>query len=367
MRIAVAAFSTHGGSGIVGFESARLLARRGHSVCFVSPRPPLRAAKAGNLELRSISRIKHPLFSPGAYAWSLAATLIELHHEAKLDLIHVHYAVPHAVSAALVAQTLGEDAPALVTTLHGTDVTQHTLAKSHRALTGWALEQNEALVVPSQALQRAAADRFGFELERFRVIHNFVDLEAFHPDSAPDSPPDSPRLIHVSNLRPVKRGLDVITIFERARAVFPNLRLTVVGDGPDREAMERRVDEVDLSTAVEFAGVDVDVAKRLASASVFVLPSETESFGLAALEALACGVPVVGSQVGGLPEVVKHGEGGFLHPVGDVDAMAESVIALLSDRETMSRQRIAARARAEQIGDPKPVLDQYEMLYRSLL
>ncbi len=363
LNIAVAAFSTHGGSGIVGFESARLLARRGHSVSFVSPRPPLRAASAGNLNLCTVHRIKHPLFSPGAYAWSLATTLLDLHQKRPIDLIHVHYAVPHAVSAALVRQTLGGGGPALVTTLHGTDVTQHTVAEEHRMLTRWALEQNDALVVPSLALQRAATDRFGFEAERFEVIHNFVDLDAFHPGD----PPETPRLIHVSNLRPVKRGLDVIAIFERARASLPQLRLTIVGDGPDREAMESRVRSSGLTGAIDFAGVDVDVAKRLASASVFVLPSETESFGLAALEAMACALPVVGSHAGGLPEVVKHGEGGFLHTVGDVDAMAASVISLLTDTSLMAQQRAAARARATQIGDPNPILDQYESLYRSIV
>ncbi|MEL6544676.1 MAG: N-acetyl-alpha-D-glucosaminyl L-malate synthase BshA [Myxococcota bacterium] len=365
LRIAVVAFPTHGGSGVVGFESARLLSERGHRVSFVSSDLPLRASNSTGLELCLVERIKHPLFSPGAYAWSLSSCLLDLHFREPLDVIHVHYAVPHAVSSALVRQTLAsESAPALVAHLHGTDVTQYTSQPSQRELTRWALEQHDALVVPSRALKGEAAERFGFPAERFQVFRNFVQLDTFAPGELGSG---APRLVHVSNLRPVKRGLDVVAVFERARATIPELELTVVGDGPDRAAMENYVSSAGLTSAVQFVGVDVDVASHLKSASVFLLPSELESFGLAALEAMACGVPVVGTEIGGLPEVVKHGEGGYLHAVGDIDAMAGSVVSLLRDRQLLENQRELSRKRAVHIGDPKPVLDQYEALYASLV
>lgn len=363
LHVAVIAFSSHGGSGIVGFESACRLAHRGHRVCFISSERPLRADPAeGALSVLTVQDDPFPEFSPNAYTWSLAASLLDVHQRQPIDVVHAHYALPHAVSLGLVRQTLGTSTPHLVTTLHGTDVTHYTERSSHRRLTAWALQQCDALVVPSSALRRSAAEHFGFASERFRVIGNFVDLEAFQPNLERRTP----QLVHVSNLRAVKRGLDVIAVFARCHDAVPGLRLVVVGDGPDRVAMESRARVLGLSDHVEFAGVDPDVASRLREASVFLLPSESESFGLAALEAMACGLPVVGSRVGGLQEVVPHGQGGFLFPVGDVEAMARAALELLCDPALLKRQATAARSRAEQIGAPDPIIDEYEALYRSL-
>lgn len=366
LNIAVVAFPSHGGSGIVGFESGRLLAKRGHSVSFVSSGVPLRATageRGCGMRLVNVVQTAHPFFSPAAYAWALTTALLDLHAAEPLDVIHVHYAVPHSVSAALVRQTLGASKPALVTTLHGTDVTQQTVDESQRVLTAWALEQCDALVAPSEFLRKSTAVRFDYGTEeRIRVIGNFVDLDTFSPGGMKNTP----TLVHVSNLRPVKRGLDVVSIFAQARLRVAELRLEIVGDGPDRSEIENRVGQLGLEDVVRFTGVDVDIADRLREASVFLLPSESESFGLAALEAMACGVPVVASQVGGLPEVIKHGEGGFLHPVGATDEMAASVVKLVADSDFMSKQRAAARERAEQIGAPEPILDLYEKLYRTL-
>lgn len=369
LRIAVVAFPTHGGSGVIGFDSAYLLAKRGHSVSFVSSEYPFRARGSVSDEehdfgIVTVETKRKPDFGPEAYAWALSATLIELHAKRAIDVIHAHYAIPHALSVALVRETLGLDGPRLVTTLHGTDVTQQSRFVADRRLTAWALDRCDALVAPSDWLKATAIERFGSDVVRNCVVAgNFVDLNRF----AVREMTRPMRIVHVSNLRPIKRGLDVIEVFERAKSSVAELELDVVGDGPDLNAMVQRASTGGLNRSIRFWGGDGRVAERIGGACAFLLPSESESFGLAALEAMACGVPVVGTRVGGMPEVVRDGDGGFLHALGDVDAMAADVIRLCSDTELQAIQSRAARARAVKIGQAEPIIDRYEQLYQSLV
>lgn len=363
LRIAMVAFPSPGGSGVVAMGLADHLAQRGHDVTLVASARPFRWPDTSAVRFCPVELSDHPLFNPPSYVWSLAATLIEQHQRQPFDLVHVHYAVPHAVGAALVGESVPSAPPKLVVTLHGTDVTQQGRLPGPHAMTRWALLHAHALTAPSQFLRREALQIYQPPATQpFEVISNFVDLHAFVPAATPPAPW---RLLHVSNLRPVKRVRDVVKVFARVAAEVP-AELVVVGQGPERPAMEDEARQAGVAAAVRFAGPDADTATWLRQSHLLLLPSESESFGLVALEAMAAGVPVIASNAGGLPEVVEHGRGGWLAPVGQVDAMAGHALQLLREPQLYEQQREAARQRALAIGDASPVVTRYERLYRSL-
>ena len=368
--IGVACFSTFGGSGVVAAEIAMSLARRGHRVHVFSDELPGRLDPRGaGVVFHRVGAPAYPQLGHDLYTLALASKIVEVARRDGLDLVHAHYALPHAVSAELARQVLattpGARAPRIVTTLHGTDTTLVGIDPGFLPLTRFAVLCSDAVTVPSAWLAEATRRNLDLPAElALDVIANFVDTERFAPATAPTSAP--PVVVHVSNFRPLKRTGDVVRIFARVRADRA-ARLLLVGDGPDRARALELARELGVAGDVEVVGERVDLPALLERAAVFLLPSENESFGLAALEALACGVPVVASRVGGVPEVVRDGEVGFLHDVGDWAAMAASTARLLDDPALRARLGRAARAHAEAHFRVEPAVDRYEAVYRRVL
>jgi N-acetyl-alpha-D-glucosaminyl L-malate synthase BshA len=371
LRIGVACFSTFGGSGVVASEVALSLAARGHHVhVFSDGRPGRLGEDSERLRFHPVAPRSYPQLKDSPYALALASAIACVSQRQRLDVVHAHYAIPHAISAYLARQALMPDAPALVTTLHGTDITLVGGDPSFLPLTRFSITASNAVTTPSAWLREETYGKLDVpRTVAIEVIPNFVDTDRFAP--APrERPAGAPfTLVHVSNFRPLKRVEDVIRIFREARRRLPGipLRLRLAGDGPDRARVEALVGELNLGAEVEFLGEQVDLPAVLRDSDVFLLPSETESFGLAALEAMACGVPVVASRVAGIPEVVTDGETGLLAPVGDVAAMAAGVARLARDRATRTQFSRAARARVEAHFQPEPAVSRYEALYRRLL
>jgi N-acetyl-alpha-D-glucosaminyl L-malate synthase BshA len=367
LRVGIACFSSFGGSGVVATEIGMALGRRGHRVCFLSDKPPTRLnLDAANVSFHEVALLDYPLVAHRSFALALTAKMIEVSRAEKLDLLHVHYAVPHAISAVMAKQILGSDAPKVVTTLHGTDVTLVGADHGFAPLTHFAVTSSDAVTTPSRWLAETARTNLGLASAlRIDVIPNFVDPQQFSapPRRARNRPPV---LIHVSNFRPIKRVHDVVGIFAAVRKTTP-CRLELVGDGPERSRVESLVRDLGLQDHVSFRGERDDVASLYGGSDVFLLPSESESFGLAALEAMACGVPVVASDVGGLPDVVADGETGFLLPVGDVAAMAEAARRLLTDDVRWADMSRLARERARTCFTLDRAVDRYEATYRRVL
>jgi N-acetyl-alpha-D-glucosaminyl L-malate synthase BshA len=378
LTIAVVCYPGLGGSGVVASELALGLAERGHRIHIVASALPerLRALNGHAIQFEAVEVPTSPVFEHGPYEVAVASHLIEVCRREPIDLVHLHYAVPHAASALLVTSVLGPAAPAMITTLHGTDVTRLGAHPSLHAVTSYALGACDGLTAPSHYLRTLAAERFGLAPERIEVINNFVDLERFvppaHRDRAaalaelfPGQTGDGPILFHVSNLRPIKRPLDLIDVLVRVRRTLP-ARVVVVGDGPEREAVAARARELGVGDAVCLLGRRDDFAGLLGQADGFVLPSESEGFGVAALEALAAGVPVFGYRVGGLPEVVTEGTGALV-PCCDVDALAAAVVAGVGDRQARDAMGRAARARAEHGFGREVAVMRYETYFRHVL
>jgi N-acetyl-alpha-D-glucosaminyl L-malate synthase BshA len=367
LRIGVACFSTFGGSGVIASEIGMSMARRGHQVAFFSDKPPARLdLSCPNISFHAVAALDYPVPAQSSYALALAAEMIQVAQKERLDLLHVHYAVPHALAAYLARQVLGAAAPKVLVTLHGTDVTRIGADPKFSALTRFAVLAGDGITAPSRWLAEEAFRQLGLPHERdIEVIPNFVDTQRFCPARHEIAPAERV-LVHVSNFRPLKRVDDVVRVFARVRGEVP-ARLHLVGDGPERPRVEALVHFLDLASDVTFFGERADVVKILQGSDVFLLPSETESFGLGALEAMACGVPVVASNVGGLPEVVWDGESGFLAPVGNVEEMAKHVRCLLTDVDLHARMSRAARSRAEAHFQLEPAVDRYQAAYRRIV
>ncbi len=368
MKIGIVCYPTYGGSGAVATELGLALAGRGHEVHFVSYAQPFRL-KAFN-ERVTFHEVKigaYPLFEHPPYSLALAVMLHEVASKHGLDVIHAHYAIPHAVSA-IEAKALLEGSRrsvGIVTTLHGTDITLVGQDPSYFTITRYSIEHSDAVTAVSKYLRDETYRAFQCATCDIAVIPNFVDLAEFHP-RAPGTCGDGASekiLMHISNMRPVKRLLDVVRIFARVREKVP-ARLVLVGDGPDRPAAEREVEELGIADHVRFLGKVEDVAQALRWADLYLLPTQVESFGLSALEAMATGVPVVGCAAGGLPEVVEHGVSGFLGPAGDVDALAAGAIGLLEDGVRWRAASAAARERAKSFATER-VVPQYERIYET--
>ncbi len=370
MHIAIVCYPTHGGSGVIASELALGLAERGHTAHIVSYAVPFRLREFNpRVRLHEVEVATYPLFKYPPYTLGLATKLAEVATEEKLDIIHAHYAVPHAVSAFLAREIIGPDAPKIVTTLHGTDITLVGADESFHRVTRFAMEVSDAVTAVSAYLKRRTIEEFSLERE-IDVIYNFVDTSRGH--SVPEcgrkhwAPEGEKILMHASNFRPVKRVSDVVRVFDLVRQALP-AKLLLVGEGPERLFVQQLVKELRLSEHVHFLGEQDNLDTILGCADLLLLPSEQESFGLVALEAMSCNVPVIGTAVGGLPEVVIHGESGYLAPVGEVRQMAEWAVELLKDpgrHETFAR---AGRARAVSAFDAQKIIPQYEALYERLL
>jgi len=362
--IAVVCYSSFGGSGVVASELAIGLAKRGHRVHLLTSGPPDRTLpRCDRLILHAVDAADHPLFAGRTpIAIAVASRLVDVARSERLDLVHAHYAMPHAVSALLARQAIGAAAPKLVTSLHGTDVTGIGADPSYQPIVRHAVLSSDAITVPSAYLAERARAWLGGEARAIEIIPNFVDTTRFVP--APKSA--SPLLFHVSNFRPVKRVRDLAEVLLRVRSAGVAARLVLVGDGPDRAALEAHVRALGLSEAVQFLGKTDDFASKLASADAFVSTSETESFGLAALEAMSAGVPVFGYKVGGLPEVVDQTVGRLV-PAFDVDALAAALTTALRDRGTLASMGQHARARAVAQFHVEPAIDRYEEMLMQVL
>jgi N-acetyl-alpha-D-glucosaminyl L-malate synthase BshA len=370
MNVGITCYPTVGGSGAVAAELGKQLARRGHRVHFVSYRLPFRLDEFHeNIQFHEIDVTTYSLFEYPPHDLALAAKMAEVGREHRLDLFHVHYAIPHAITGFLAQEMLGRSAPRLVTTLHGTDVTLVGQDRSFFEITRFGIERSQGVTAVSEFLKRMTVEEFEVR-NPIEAIPNFVDLSLYapraHRERSSLAGPNDKVLLHVSNFRPVKRVLDVVRIFERVHREVPSL-LLMAGEGPERASAQALARRLGVLDRVRFLGRQDHVHDLMAKADVFLLPSELESFGLSALEAMASGVPVVGSDAGGLPEVVKHTETGFLLPVGDIEGMAARTLEILKDEEHQRCLGQAGRRRAAALFDAERVVSQYERHYERVL
>ena len=384
LRIGITCYPTFGGSGVIAAEIGQELARRGNRVHFICQELPTRLdAEAENVFFHAVQPRDYPLFRDQPYALALASRMVEVVEYEKLDLLHVHYAVPHATSAFLARQILGERAPRLVTTLHGTDITLVGNDASYLPITRFSIEQSDAVTAPSLYLAGATRTELGIaESMPIDVISNFVDTVRFHPDRHgrnhtlswmfPDAGPeclhaeDLSVLVHVSNFRAVKR-VDLIVRAFAMLADTTSAVLVLVGDGPERGPVQALSRSLGLQRRVCFLGNRENCVPILQAADLFVQASEPESFGLAALEAQACGVPVVSTAVGGVPEVITDGETGLLVPNVDAGELAAAARQILGDRSMWNRMSGAARRRAIERFTLADAVDRYEACYRRVV
>lgn len=370
MRIGVTCYPTVGGSGTVATELGLAMALRGHDVHFICYALPYRLGRVPpGVTFHEVTVPAYPLFQYPPYSLALASQMADAVRTHGIELLHVHYAIPHAISAYLAREILG-GVPRLMVTLHGTDITVVGADPSFLPIVRLGIERADAVTAVSADLARATHEILGIDRD-IEVIHNFVDVTRCDRDLAAAhrrrlAPDGAPLLLHASNFRPVKRIRDVLEVFREVQETVP-CHLAMVGDGPERPGAERFARDAGIAHRVEFLGNVTPVEGVIAAGDVFLLPSQEESFGLAALEAMSCGVPVVASNAGGLPELVAQGDGGFVFPVGDTHAMATQVIALLQDRRELLRQKELARKRAVEHFSTDLIVDRYEALYRRLL
>jgi len=370
VKIGITCYPTYGGSGAVATELGIALAARGHEVHFITYQQPFRLPNfLPRVYFHEVEVARYPLFEFPPYDLALAVKMHEVVRDHGLDVLHCHYAIPHATSAWIAREMLrdsGRDVR-VVTTLHGTDITIVGQERSFFTITKFSIEKSDAVTAVSEHLRSETYKAFGCTGCAVDVIHNFIDPALFerssHPSPFPDAVADGRKVVmHISNFRAVKRVRDVVRVFARVNAVMPSL-LVMVGDGPERVEAEDEARDLGVQADVRFLGKIDSVAPLLAGADLFLLPSQSESFGLSALEALACGVPVIASDLGGLPEVVTHGETGWLFPLGDVDAMAQAAIAILTDPVRWQAVSAAAAADARARFAERDVVAQYEALY----
>jgi len=372
MKIGITCYPTYGGSGVVATELGIELAARGHEVHFISYAVPIRlaGASAERIFFHEVEVSTYPLFDHAPYTLALATKMLEVAESASLDLLHVHYAIPHSVSALLARQMAAPKRLPFITTLHGTDITLVGSDRSYLPITRFSIEQSDGVTSISNYLRERTFQEFDIK-RPIEVIPNFVNCDVYmrsKDQSARErwAPNGEPILMHLSNFRPVKRITDAVEIFAVVREKMP-AKLVMMGDGPDRGAAEYIVRKKRLSKDVFFVGKQDRVHEKLGLADLFLLPSDIESFGLAALEAMACEVPVIASNVGGLPEVVTHGVDGYLVPPRDVATAAKYAIEILSrpDRGRLMGEQARKNARAKYCAND--VIPLYEAYYESVL
>jgi N-acetyl-alpha-D-glucosaminyl L-malate synthase BshA len=376
MNIAVVCYASVGGSGIVATELAKSLARRNHQVHLISTEPPFRLGdyEAG-LAFHRVHTPSYPLFREPQYMLSLATQIVQLSREFRFDIVHAHYAIPHATAAYLAKQILastpGAHVPKVITTLHGTDITLLGSDPSYSETVAFSIEQSDGVTAVSESLKRDTYQALPLKRD-IKVIPNFLECDEHKKRDLPDlrvrlCPPDryDNLIIHLSNFRPVKRVESVVEIFQKVRQKV-RAKLIFVGEGPELNKAMRQVHERGLACDVEALGEQDQVVPLLSVSDLFLLPSSQESFGLAALEAMACGVPVVASRVGGLPEVVEEGVSGFLRSPEDIAGMADAAIALLTDPELHARFSKAGLNRVRRHFCSKLVVPRYEAYYQEV-
>jgi N-acetyl-alpha-D-glucosaminyl L-malate synthase BshA len=379
-RIGITCYPTYGGSGVVATELGIELAARGHQVHFITSSPPFRLnGREANIRFHEVEVYRYPLFEHPPYDLALATRMAEVAEFYSLDLLHVHYAIPHSLSALLARQMLETQQDAarrrympFITTLHGTDITLVGLDRSFLPITQFGIEQSDGVTAISAYLRDRTRDAFNIK-NPIEVIRNFVNCDvyvrvptkyaAMRPNFAADS---EKLLVHLSNFRPVKRVLDVIEVFGRVAKAVPS-RLMLIGDGPDRSAAEHLALRLGVAERVHFMGKQDNVNELLPLADLMLMPSEMESFGLAALEAMACSVPSIATRVGGVPELVEDGVNGLLFPLGDVEAMANAAIDLLRDTERLNEMARAARRTASERFCASRIIPVYEQYYERIL
>jgi len=371
MNIGIACYPTYGGSGVVASELGKALAEKGHNVHFISYAQPFRLDSFNdNIVYHEVEISNYPLFDFPLYTPALASKIVEVARSEKLDIIHAHYAIPHATSAYLAKQILGNDKIKIITTLHGTDITLVGLEPSYLSVMKFSIEQSDGVTAVSRFLKEKTLVNYRINKE-IVVIHNFVDTEKYRRVNATElrqhvAPNGEKILIHVSNFRPLKRVQDVIRIFDAVRKKIPS-KLILIGDGPERSGCEQLVRELGLLEDIKFLGKQIDIVPLLSAADVFLIPSQSESFGLSALEAMACELPVISSSIGGLPELVVHGETGYIAELGDVERMARYAIDLFLNEQKYKSFSAASRNRAATMFQKQRIVEEYERYYNIVM
>ncbi|MDQ3323189.1 MAG: N-acetyl-alpha-D-glucosaminyl L-malate synthase BshA [Acidobacteriota bacterium] len=372
MNIGITVYPTYGGSGIVGSELGRELAQRGHNVHFISSSLPTRLTELNErVHFHEVEMMSYPLFEHQPYDLALATKMATVARSENLDLLHVHYAIPHSISAILARESIKQKRYVpVITTLHGTDITLVGADRSYLPITRYGIQQSDGVTSVSKFLKQATIETFDFD--EIEVIPNFISPDYYRRDN--DSalrkelaPNGEKLLMHVSNFRHVKRPLDCVEILAKVRETDKNVRLIMVGDGPEYSAIHHRARQLNVLEQTVFAGKQAKIADYLAVADVFLLPSQEESFGLAALEAQACEVPVVASRVGGIAEVVNEGETGFLSDVGDTEKMSEDVLQLLRNDDLRNSFGRRGRELAVSRYSSELVIPQYINFYKKVL
>src|SRR5262245_32804455 len=363
MKVGITCYPTYGGSGIVATELGLELAQRGHEIHFISYANPIRLDTGiPNIHYHEVEVSNYPLFHYPPYCLALASRMAEIAETYNLDLLHVHYAIPHSSAAMLAQQMLAPRRLPFITTLHGTDITPVGSDRSYFPITRFSIEKSDGVTSISDYLRQRTVEVFGTRNE-IRVIKNFVNCEIYRPDPNRGS---EKLLIHLSNFRPIKRAADCIRILAEVRKSVP-ARLLMVGDGPDAGACEMLARELRVHEHVSFLGKRNHVEQIIPQAHVALMPSELEGFGLVALEAMACGVVPVATDVGGVPELVTHGVDGFLEAVGDIPAQAARVVTLLRDEPLHARMAAAGRQAATDRFSTERIITQYERYYEEVI
>ncbi len=374
MIIGIVCYPTYGGSGVVATELGRFLSQRGHEVHFISSSMPFRLQHSpeNNITFHEVTSLEYDVLTGNLYGISLASKIIQVVRDFKLDIVHAHYAVPHAISAIMARSAMGKGEPPfkVVTTLHGTDITLTGKAPSFFPIVNYAMNESDAITSVSEWLKKETIQTFNLE-RPIHVIPNFVDVQQFrrglsHCKRSYLAPNNESILLHISNFRPVKRIHDVINVFNLVQKEHSSV-LVMVGDGPEKDAAIEQVRRLGLRDKVKFVGKQDDIEYYMSCADAFLFPSEYESFGLAALEAMSCELPVIASNGGGLREVMIHGETGFLADVGDVEQMARHTLDVIRNPDL--GRKIGKQAREYVLSHylPEQVIPQYEALYESVL
>ena len=371
MKIGVVCYPTFGGSGIVATELGSKLAERGHEIHFISYAMPMRLDKfQDNVFYHEVEIPHYPLFEFDLYTLALTSKIIDVVKYEHLDIIHAHYAIPHAVSGILSKNILKNTNIKLLTTLHGTDITLVGLEPAYHPLIKYSLENSDGITSVSNSLKNNTLQHFKIEKE-IRVIYNFIDVEQYQRIQCPKirknlAPNDEKILLHISNFRQVKRVKDTILILNEVLKSMP-AKLILIGDGPDRTDAEHLSRDLGISEHVRFLGKQSAVVELLSCADVFLLPSQSESFGLSALEAMSCGTPVIASNIGGIPEVVSHGETGYVAEFGDINRMAKYVKELLTNEKKWKVFSENSRKAAVEKFNCETIIPQYENYYKEIL